>query len=210
LASSIRAGRVIRYKFHPGATQPKPLFPWWWFPWRWQRLGVAASMAGFGPPATGATRSLHLPGLLVGLSPLRRPAAILLSVRDSMTGWPTRRMWRFSIFGAVLRDAEMPDLGILEPTFCVVIWVRSAKNRRPLRGCLIVLKTRSLVAYPCSDLLSIFNMLRASIRGLYTFHEYREITTTFCSFAAVTSAVLRSAVEARSSTASRFIPGFVS
>jgi hypothetical protein len=33
-----------------------------------------------------------------------------------------------SIFGTVLR---VPDLGILEPTFCVVIWVRSAKIGGP-------------------------------------------------------------------------------
>jgi hypothetical protein len=81
-----------------------------------------------------------------------------------MTGWPTRRMWRFSIFGTVLRDAEMPDLGILEPTFCVVIWVRSAKNRRPLTSMLDCPENQILVASPCWDLLSIFNMLRPSIR----------------------------------------------
>jgi hypothetical protein len=92
-------------------------------------------------------------------------------------------MWRFSIFGAVLRDAEMPDLGILEPTFCVVIWVRSAKNRRPLTSMLDCLENQILVASACSDLLSIFNMLRASIRGLYTFHEHIFITATFGSFA---------------------------
>jgi hypothetical protein len=96
----------------------------------------------------------------------------------------------------VLRDAEMPDLGILEPTFCVVIWVRSAKNRRPLASMLDCLENQILVASPCSDLLSIFNMLRASIRELHTFYEHIFIIATFGSFATFAFAAPRSAVGA--------------
>ena len=74
-----------------------------------------------------------------------------------------------------------------------------------LTSLLEYLGNQILFASPYSALLSIFNKLPASIRGAHTLYEYITITATFCSFAAVASAVPRSAAEARSSTASHLI-----